>query len=143
ISGKNTGKNGVTVALSGAATASTTTNSSGNYSFSGLQNGSYTVTPTKTGFTFSPANAAVTVNGANVAGINFAASAPTWSISGTITGTTGVTVALSGAATASTTTDSSGNYSFSGLQNGSYTVTPTKAGFIFSPPNAAVTVNGA
>jgi hypothetical protein len=86
----------------------------------------------------------VTVNGGNVSAVNFAATATgSWSISGTITGTTGVAVALSGAATATTTTDSSDNYSFSGLQNGSYTVTPTKAGFTFSPANAAVTVNGA
>ncbi len=143
ISGTITGTTGVTVALSGAATASTTTDSSGNYSFSSLQNGSYTVTPTKTGFTFSPSNAAVTVNGANGAANFVATAVPTWTISGTITGTTGVTVALSAAATASTTTDSSGNYSFSSLQNGSYTVTPTKTGFTFSPANAAVTVNGA
>ena len=113
ISGTITGATGVTVALSGAATGTTTTDASGNYSFSGLQNGSYTVTPTKTGFTFSPANAAVTVNGANVPGNNFAATAvPTWSISGTITGATGVTVALSGAATGTTTTDASGDYQF-------------------------------
>ena len=39
-----------------------------------------------------------------------------WTISGTITGTTAATVSLSGAATATATTDSSGNYSFPGLQ---------------------------
>ena len=144
ISGTITGTTGVTVALSGAATATATTDSSGNYSFPGLLNGSYTVTPTKAGFTFNPTSTPVTVNGANVGGINFVATAiSSWSISGTITGTTGVTVALSGAATATATTDSSGNYTFSGLQNGSYTVTPTKAGFNFSPVSAAVTVNSA
>jgi hypothetical protein len=49
---------------------------------------------------------------------------------------------LSGAATATTVADSSGNYAFSGLQNGAYTVSPTKAGFTFSPPNQAVTISG-
>ena len=38
---------------------------------------------------------------------------------------------LSGASSATTTADSSGNYSFSGLVNGS--VTPSKIGFIFNP----------
>ena len=57
----------------------------GNYSFTGLANGSYTVTPSKTGYTFSPANQSVTVNGANVTAVNFTAQAiASWSISGTI-----------------------------------------------------------
>jgi len=65
---------GATVTLSGASTASTSVNSSGSYSFTGLSNGSYTVTPSKSGFTFSPASAQVTVNGANQAAVNFTAS---------------------------------------------------------------------
>src|SRR6185437_1797981 len=40
---------------------------------SNLINGNYTVTPSKSGFTFSPAFQSVTVSGANVAGINFTA----------------------------------------------------------------------
>jgi hypothetical protein len=144
ISGTITGTIAVTVALSGTATATTTTDASGNYSFPGLQNGSYTITPTKAGFTFSPVNAAVTVSGANVAGINFAATpTSTWTISGTITGTTAVTVALSGTATATTTTDASGAYSFAGLANGTYVVTPSKTGFNFTPASQNVAVNGA
>jgi hypothetical protein len=59
-----TGSN-ASVALSGALTATTTANASGNYSFAGLVNGSYTVTPTKAGVTFSPASQAVTINGVN------------------------------------------------------------------------------
>src|ERR1700722_14023996 len=54
-----------TLTLTGASTATTTANASGNYTFSGLANGSYTVTPTKSGFTFSPASVTVAVNGAN------------------------------------------------------------------------------
>ena len=45
---------GVTVTLSGTASATTTTNSSGYYSFTGLANGDYVVTPTRTGCTFTP-----------------------------------------------------------------------------------------
>jgi hypothetical protein len=70
---------------------------------------------------------------------------PTYKISGTITplpNGSGVTVTLTpGGAVA--TSDSSGNYSFSGLANGTYTVTPSKGGFTFTPPNRTVSVNGA
>ena len=85
------------------------------------------------------------MNDANVTGVNFTATAiPTYSISGTISPSgNGATVTLSGAASASTTADGSGNYSFAGLANGSYTVTPSKSGFTFSPASAAATVNDA
>ncbi|HEX7285213.1 MAG TPA: N,N-dimethylformamidase beta subunit family domain-containing protein [Candidatus Angelobacter sp.] len=145
ISGNvSAGGAGATVALSGAATASTTADSSGNYSFAALANGTYTVTPTKPGFTFSPASQTATVNNANVSAVNFTATAQTFSISGNVSaGGAGATVALSGAATASTTADAAGNYSFAGLANGAYTVTPTKSGFTFSPASQPATVNNA
>jgi len=90
----------------------------------------------------------VTVNGANVPGTNFTATAGglTWAISGTISptaGGAGATVTLSGAASATATTDASGNYTFTGLVNGAYTITPSNAGFTFSPASQAITVNGA
>jgi hypothetical protein len=136
------GASGATVSLTGAATATTTANSSGVYTFSGLTNGSYTVTPSKTGFTFTPASLAVTVSGAN-ATANFATQ--TYSITGTIAGpgASGATVSLTGAATATTTANSSGVYTFTGLVNGTYTVTPSKAGFTYTPVNRAVTISGA
>jgi len=45
----------------------------------------------------------------------------------------GVTMSLTGSATNSTSTDTSGNYSFTGLLAGNYSVTPTKAGYSFFP----------
>ena len=139
---------GTTVTLSGAGTATTTADSSGNYSFSGLANGTYAVTPSHTGYSFSPTNQSATVNGANVTGINFTATAigGTFTISGTITptaGGSGATITLSGSAAATTTTDSSGNYSFGSLANGTYTVTPSNTGYTFSPVNQSVSVSGA
>ena len=140
---------GATVTLGGAGSATTTANSAGNYSFTGLANGAYTVTPSKTGFTFTPASSPVTVSGANVAGVNFTATAvspTTYSISGTITPAangSGATVTLGGASSATTTADSAGNYSFTGLANGAYTVTPSKSGFTFTPASSPVTVSGA
>jgi hypothetical protein len=61
------------VALTGTSTATVTANSFGVYSFTGLKDGSYTVRPTKTGFTYTPASRPVTINGAN-ATANFTAS---------------------------------------------------------------------
>ena len=66
------GLSGVTVSTTGG---SATTNSSGAYTISGLANGSYTLTPALAGYTFTPASQPVTVNGANVTGINFTATA--------------------------------------------------------------------
>ena len=137
---------GVTMNLTGASSASATTASDGTYTFSGLVNGSYTVTPSKTGYTFSPASLSVTISGANQTGKNFTASAAaTYSISGTVSGAvaSGVAMSLSGAATASATTATDGTYTFSGLVNGTYTVTPSKAGYTFSPASTSVTISGA
>lgn len=62
---------GVTVNLSGSASATTTTDASGNYSFADLQNGNYTVIPGLAGQTFTPANSTVMVSDANKPGVNF------------------------------------------------------------------------
>ena len=67
--------NGATVVLSGGASASATADSSGNYTFAGLGNGSYMVTPKHAGYAFTPGNQSATVNGANVSGVNFTANA--------------------------------------------------------------------
>ena len=136
------GGSGATVTLSGTASAGTTADASGNYSFSGLAAGPYTVTPSKAGYTFSPASQPTTISNANITALNFST---LYSISGTISGAggSGATVTQSGTASAGTTADASGNYSFSGLANGGYTVTPSAAGDIFSPASQPVTVSGA
>jgi uncharacterized protein (TIGR03437 family) len=61
--------------LSGAASKTATADASGNYTFAGLANGTYTVTPTLANRTMTPASRSVTVNGANVTGTNFTATA--------------------------------------------------------------------
>ena len=66
---------GVTITLSGAGTAATTSDASGNYTFSSLVNGSYNIVPSYTGYTFTPVSQAVTINGKSVTGINFTAGA--------------------------------------------------------------------
>ena len=150
ISGTVSGalQQGVQISLTGAATAATATDAAGRYSFAGLGNGSYTLTPSLAGYTFSPASATALVNGADVGGKGFMATAlvaPTYSISGTVSGAVqqGVQVSLAGTAPATTTTDTSGKYSFAGLANGTYTLTPSLAGYTFSPVSAMALLNGA
>ena len=134
---------GAGVSLSGASTATTSADGSGNYNFSGLSNGSYTITPTNSGYSFGPASQAVTISGGNAVA-NFTSALVTYGISGTITGTggAGATLSLMGASTATITADGSGNFSFSGLLNGSYIVTPANTGYVFTPVSQIVVVNG-
>jgi hypothetical protein len=134
---------GVAISLGGTG-AVAIASSNGNYSFNGLGPGSYQLTPSKTGYTFSPAFIFVTVNGADVTGLDFTAIAARYSISGTVSGLTaaGVTLSLAGVETASTTTDASGNFTLNGIANGSYTLTPSKGGYAFYPATITLAVNG-
>ncbi|MDD2898524.1 MAG: carboxypeptidase-like regulatory domain-containing protein [Desulfuromonadaceae bacterium] len=65
-------------------------------------------------------------------------------ISGKITlsgaGLADVTVTISGAATDTLTTDSTGNYALYSVPNGTYTITPSLPGYTFTPPSITVTV---
>jgi hypothetical protein len=72
ISGSVSGS-AATLNLSGAASGTTTTDGTGKYTFSGLANGVYLVTPSQSGYTFTPSSASVTVNGAAVTAANFTA----------------------------------------------------------------------
>ncbi|HSG07882.1 MAG TPA: SdrD B-like domain-containing protein, partial [Longimicrobiales bacterium] len=117
---------GVTVALSSGAT--TTTDGSGAYSFSGVAAGAYTITIS--GFaadaTFSSTSKAATiVTTGQVATVNFdGAYVRTSAILGSVaaggSGLAGVSVSIG---SSTTQTDANGQYSFSGLRAGTYTVT--------------------
>jgi len=68
---------------------------------------------------------------------------PYYSITGKITdaiGTAIPNVLVSDGTEHTVTTDSSGNYTLSGLVAGTYTITPSKSGYTFSPASRAVTV---
>jgi hypothetical protein len=77
ISGTVSGavQSGVTVACTGQT--STATAGDGTYSFAGLSAGSYTITPSKTGYTFSPTTRTPTISSENITGQDFTASAVT------------------------------------------------------------------
>ena len=134
------GLSGVTVTLGGSQSGATSTNSSGNYSFTVPAGGNYTVTPSLSSYTFSPASLPFNNLSGNQAGANFAASiVTTYAISGQVTlsgsGLSGVTVTLSGSQSGAASTNSSGNYSFTVPAGGNYTVTPSLSGYTFSPPS--------
>ena len=142
----------------GSVVATTTTDADGNYSFTRLAAGDYTVKVTKAGAiadltqtedpdaTKDSTSGTVTLNAGNPVqeNINFGY-VKKHAISGTVyldqnrdktknTGDiaqSGVTVKLvdpSGAVVATTTTDADGNYSFTGLGDGTYTVQVDKTG---------------
>jgi parallel beta-helix repeat protein len=137
---------GALVVLGGAASASTNADGNGNYSFSGLSSGSYTVTASESGFIFSPSTLNETITNANITGVNFTATAPTYSLSGTISPAangSGATVTLGGAGSATATVNSSGAFSFRGLPAGIYTLTASKSGFTFSPSSQNATITNA
>ena len=154
---------GVTIALSGAGTGTTTTSAGGAYSFTGLANGYYTVTASRANYNFTPASQVVAVNYANAAAANIVSVFEnTYSISGKITQGSGsliqnVTVLVSSTTSTtsiSTTTDATGNYTFNGVLSGDYTVSPvsfhiqpfhnsaTTYWYEFSPTSRAITING-
>jgi hypothetical protein len=139
---------GVTMTLGGAASATAITDAAGNYSFAGLADGAYTVTPSLAGFAFTPPSSPVTVSSGNVTNVNFVGTpAVGFSVSGTVRTPAGLPIAgvimgLSGAVTKTVLTDTAGNYSLTGLPNGSYTVTPSRAGLAFTPPSRNVTISG-
>jgi hypothetical protein len=74
VSGTVSAGSGATVTLSGGTTATKIADASGNFSFT-VPNGTYTVTASKSGYTMTPTSRSVTVNGANVSGVTFTASA--------------------------------------------------------------------
>jgi hypothetical protein len=131
----------------GSPVASTTVDANGNFAFSGLSRGSYQVVPAKNGVTFTPSSQSVRVRRSDVSGVDFSATGtaptPAHAISGTISNGAGATVSLTGAMAATTTADANGNYLFSGLPDGGYTLSPTLTGYSLSPPNQAVNVAGA
>ena len=134
----------ITLTLPAGGTSTVTPDASGNYIVPNLSNGSYIVTPNKTGQSFSPSSQTIALAGASISSVNF--SLETWKIVGTIAPSTAISstaVTLGGSVSASIQPDISGNYTFSALPNGIYTVTPNSAALVFSPLSQSVTVTGA
>jgi len=133
ISG-NVGVEGATVTAGGETT---TSDAGGNYTISGLVASSYAVTPTKSGYSFTPGSLVVTV-GPNATNKDFTATVG-YSISGNA-GVDGATVTIG---SETVTADINGDYTFSNLTSGTYTATPSKTGYTFTPPSLSVTLGPA
>lgn len=76
ISGKisdssNNGVEGVTLTLSGPENKITTTGTDGTYTFSVSENGTYTITPSMAGQTFTPNSLTKVMSGSAINGVNF------------------------------------------------------------------------
>ncbi len=131
--------NGVTISLTGLISSNTTTSASGYYEFINLSSGTYTVTPTSSGYVFNPPNKSYSLLNSNMTTQNFFGTVHYY-IDGYIKDTSstaiqGVNVTLSGDSSSVYITTNSGYYCFSNLVSGNYTVTPTTVGYTFSPIN--------
>ncbi|WP_369013849.1 T9SS-translocated chitinase ChiA [Flavobacterium anhuiense] len=136
-----TGVSGVTIsAVSGSTTLTAVSNASGAYSVAGLTAGlNFTVTATKSGFSYTPASTVYNAIDANKT-LNFTqgAAVVTYTVSGTVLNGTapvsGVTVtASSTAGNVTATTNASGAYSLTLASGGNYTVTAALTGQTFTP----------
>ncbi|MCU0428019.1 MAG: FG-GAP-like repeat-containing protein [Candidatus Kapabacteria bacterium] len=141
IRGIVAGGNGTALTLTGAASRTTTASATGIYSFSGLTNGAYTITPTLSGSVIVPASTNVTINNASLDNINFQRPQPALSLTpsllnfGSVTlgtvSTSSLSVSGQGLASALTLAASPGAYSLS-LTNSPFT---TQATITLSPLN--------
>jgi hypothetical protein len=139
---------GVTIALRGPSSASAITDASGNYSFSNLRGGIYSLTPSKGHSAFNPPNHLINVADGDVTRLNFAISddsppVGSFNITGIISPAAygaGASVTLVGSAYATTTADDSGHFAFASVPEGVYWVVPNKSDYEFDPPrqNAVV-----
>jgi len=140
-----TGVAGVSVILSPSDTA-VLTESNGLFRFSRLLRGTYTLTPFHPDYTFDPLSREVELMEADATGQDFAATAKTFSVSGTVTFNGGtpfpdVRITLDPAG-GTQLTDDEGEFTFADIRNGTYTITPSKYGYEFTPPWVQFTVAG-
>jgi hypothetical protein len=155
ISGKilenNVGLSGISLHVTGASIDTTiTTSGDGTYFIDGIVNGAYTLTPSGTGYSFSPESLNISIESGNIIVPDFTATiAPaglTYTLAGKIlegvSGLSGVSVHLVGAGKDTTaTTISTGDFAFNGLLNGTYTITPTKTDYEFTPSSLQINVS--
>ncbi len=135
---------GVTITLNGSQSATTTTDANGSYSLAGLTEGNYTVTASKAHYTFDTPTRSFTALSSNQTA-DFTATINKYTIGGRLldvaTGNAmqGVTVTVSGSQSATTSSDSNGNFSFQLPALGNYTLTPSLKHYSFQP--ASLTFN--
>ncbi len=137
VTAGGTALSNVILNLSGTEVVTLTTDNNGNYEAAVLNNGNYTLTPTRQNYIFNPPNRNINYSGLSQTNLDFAASLVSYSINGRVTnngnGLSGVTLNLTGSQTGQTTTDSNGIYSFTATAEGNYLITPTLSSYTFNP----------
>src|SRR4029453_9405815 len=100
-----------------------------------------TVTATRNHYTFNPTSGSVSDLSADTT-LNFAATLNQHRIIGRVLNggqpMNGVTINLSGSTTATTVSDSAGDYSFTLNAGGNYTVTAVRNHYTFNPTNGSI-----
>ncbi len=140
--------NDVTVTRSNGLTSEPCqTEDGGRFECERVSPGTYTIVPSKRDYAFRPASVRVHVRGDAVTGNVFVAgrhAAALHTISGSILGAvvSGVAVDVTGQNDASGLSNGSGGYAIANLVDGTYTVTPSAEGYVFTPGSASVTLNG-
>ena len=149
VTADGTGLDGVTVSLSNGV--STMTQEGGTYAFANVDEGSYTVTisgfPSDTEFAETSGSVAIVGHAQSVV-VDFGGTyIRTATIVGSVTvdgaGIGELSVALSGVEAMSAQTDADGNYDFSGLRAGDYTVEISgfdAEKYVFDPARQAISV---
>ncbi len=135
--------------LSTKETNNVSSSSTGSYQFGYIPNGSYSIVPEKSGFVFLPVSKEITLGAFDSLSVNFQSSSDVGNILVTTLDnmnnpTTGVTIAAinySSNLFSSGTSDNSGNYKFTDLPSGTYSLKIFKDGY--SPDSAlAIVKNG-
>ena len=144
-----TGLANATLTLQGTGAARTTTSdTSGAYQFLKVEPGSYTLSASQKGFAYTPSSQVVKVASTDVKASPFssAAAETTYTISGTVNGESivGVQLTLKGNETiaGSATSVEGGVFRIEGVPEGTYTLTPSIAGYTFIPASRTVTIAG-
>jgi hypothetical protein len=143
VSGNAGGLSNVVVTLGGASIAGTAADAAGHFSFSDLGNGDYLVTPFRIGYLFTPPSRSVTVAGADLPALDFAATlAPRYTVGGQIGMTGFLHVLFYDRWGGREYSFIDGSWSYTAI-DGDYTVQPSAAGYVFSPVSRVVVVGGA
>ncbi|HVP58882.1 MAG TPA: carboxypeptidase regulatory-like domain-containing protein, partial [bacterium] len=129
---------GMVVRAAGQRAAVDTTGVDGVYVLAGLEAGDYVVSPSKVGWVFSPERRSYSPLASDQSDQDFAAQWVGVGISGCVSGpgdegVGGVRIELAGDASRIDTTDAAGCYAFTGLEPGSYSVAPSRLGWMFEP----------
>ncbi|GEM_PF-1178374 len=133
----NAGVGGPLLSL-GGDTWTMTADASGNYLFLVPDGWTDIVTPSKTGYTFSPVSRSYSGITTDQSGQDYAATAITYTLSGNA-GVGNATMSYDDGGAKTAMADETGAYSFTVSYNWSGSVTPSRAGYTFNPASIAYT----